>query len=360
MENMMAMKKSLILLTMALLMLGCSYTTKEEQAYKLHGAWILQHATYPEGKTEEYAMEGKGTYCLIYDRDSMLYQCSIVTTPSGLVIKPTWKCVVTLINKGGGEWLYLENGDPHPLIMGNDSTRVEKHGMGIPTITIQRSGILYTCFRADDIYQEWGSDICDIIANELEKEDTYGSNCYVLSTKERQQERTIQWFGYFSAFIILISLVAAHLVIVNRRAKRQLQYQLQQIQEVQINRPQAVRQVVETVEKSFFSSDEYAVLQKRMADGLVMKEEDWQQVEQHLKTIYPGFISQLRGLHQMSELEYQVCLLIKLRIAPKDIAAVLARDVSTISTVRSRLYKKVFGHKGGAKDWDDFVLSIGA
>jgi hypothetical protein len=28
--------------------------------------------------------------------------------------------------------------------------------------------------------------------------------------------------------------------------------------------------------------------------------------------------------------------------------------------VRSRLYKKVFGHKGGAKDWDDFVLSIGA
>jgi hypothetical protein len=40
-------------------------------------------------------------------------------------------------------------------------------------------------------------------------------------------------------------------------------------------------------------------------------------------------------------------------------AVVLARDASTISTVRSRLYKKVFGRKGGAREWDDFILSIG-
>jgi hypothetical protein len=61
----------------------------------------------------------------------------------------------------------------------------------------------------------------------------------------------------------------------------------------------------------------------------------------------------------MSELEYQVCQLIKLRVAPSDMAVVLARDASTISTVRSRLYKKVFGRKGGAREWDDFILSIG-
>ena len=91
-----------------------------------------------------------------------------------------------------------------------------------------------------------------------------------------------------------------------------------------------------------------------------MKTDEWMNVEQLLKTVYPSFTTQLRNLYPMSELEYQVCLLIKLRIVPTDIAAVLARDVSTISTVRSRLYKKVFGHKGGARDWDEFVLSIGA
>ncbi|MBQ9560004.1 MAG: hypothetical protein IJ762_13025 [Bacteroidaceae bacterium] len=55
-----------------------------------------------------------------------------------------------------------------------------------------------------------------------------------------------------------------------------------------------------------------------------------------------------------------MCLLTKLRIATKDIASTLCRDVSTISTVRSRLYQKVFGRKGGAREWDEFVLSIGA
>ena len=92
----------------------------------------------------------------------------------------------------------------------------------------------------------------------------------------------------------------------------------------------------------------------------MLKDNDWLTIESQIKKVYPGFSSQLRNLHAMSELEYQVCLLIKLRITPSDIAIVLARDASTISTVRSRLYKKVFGHKGGAKEWDEFILSIGA
>jgi hypothetical protein len=53
-------------------------------------------------------------------------------------------------------------------------------------------------------------------------------------------------------------------------------------------------------------------------------------------------------------------MLTKLRIPPTDMASVLARDVSTISTVRSRLYGKVFGRKGGAREWDEFILSVNA
>ena len=89
-------------------------------------------------------------------------------------------------------------------------------------------------------------------------------------------------------------------------------------------------------------------------------DDEWHSIESQIKKVYPGFSSQLRNLHAMSELEYQVCLLIKLRVAPSDMAIVLARDASTISTVRSRLYKKVFDRKGGAREWDEFILSIGA
>lgn len=343
------MKKALLILTTTLLLLGCGHTIEEEHTYYLHGAWTLRHSVSPMGTEYDYYLDGIGTSCLLYDRDSMLYECRLATTPSGLVMMPTVKVAVTLIDKGGGELLYLENGNPYPLTISSDSA-----------LTIQRNGILYTWVRADDIFQEWGTEMRNIIARDTENEDFNETNRYVLSAKERQQERTIHWFTYFSVFIIIVAFVATQIAITNRRAKKQLQLQLQQIQEVQENRPQAVRQVVATVESHFFASDEYAALQKRMADGQRLKEQDWQQVEQHLKTVYPGFTSQLRSLHAMSELEYQTCLLIKLRIAPKDIAAVLARDVSTISTVRSRLYKKVFGRKGGAKEWDDFILSISA
>ena len=119
-----------------------------------------------------------------------------------------------------------------------------------------------------------------------------------------------------------------------------------------------MRQAIESVESSFYASDDYQMLQRRIATGQLLKDDDWHDIEAQLRKVYPGFGSQLRGLYTMSELEYQVCLLIKLRIAPKDIATILARDMSTISTVRSRLYKKVFGRKGGARDWDEFILSM--
>ena len=144
-----------------------------------------------------------------------------------------------------------------------------------------------------------------------------------------------------------------------RKDKRRLLLQLQQIQEVQQERPQVVKQALESEETAYFASDEYQSLQRRIATGVILKENDWLTIESQIKKVYPGFCSQLQNLHPMSELEYQVCLLIKLRVAPSDMAVVLARDASTISTVRSRLYQKVFGQKGGAREWDEFILSIG-
>jgi hypothetical protein len=253
---------------------------------------------------------------------------------------------VTLIDKGGGEHIYLEDDNPMPLTIANDST-----------IIIQHNGILSTWHQAEDIANEWGEEIKEIIAADLQKDESAETRSYVLSAKERQQHSYIQWLVTAIAFI---TVLAVSNYVVNRRRRQQLQLQLQQIQEVQEERPQAVRQAIELVETAFFASDEYQALQRRIATGQRLKEDDWNGIESLIRKVYPGFSSQLRNLHTMSDLEYQVCLLIKLRIIPKDIANVLARDVSTISTVRSRLYKKVFDQKGGAKEWDKFLLSIGA
>ena len=322
---------------------------------------MLRQVDYPIGRTETYE-ETDGTLLRLYDGDSVMYQCWLTRTGTGLIIRPNMQCLVTLIDKGGGEHVYLEDDNPRPLTLVDDST-----------ITIQRNGALGTWHCAEDIANEWGAEIREIIAAEMQKADestapdstslatkvTQEPHSYVLSAKERRQANVIHGFVLSTIVAVILLLLIARIAIDNRRAKRRLKLQLQQIQEVQEERPQTVRQAIESVESAYFVSDDYKALQRRIATGQRLKDVDWQDIENQMRKVYPGFSSQLRNLHTMSELEYQVCLLIKLRIAPKDIANVLARDVSTISTVRSRLYKKVFGEKGGAREWDEFILGIG-
>lgn len=334
-------------MTLCLLMACHDNTGSDEQSFVLQGAWTLQQVEYPYGRTDTFSMR-QGMPLRLYEGDSVIYSCMVVKTETGLIVRHSMQNQVTLIGTGNGEYVYLEDGDPRPLTIANDST-----------IVIQRNGALSTWHRADDIAQEWGPEIKDIITADLQRTDENGSQSYVLSAKERRQADIIHIFIIATIGAVILLLLIVRIAVQNRRAKQRLQLQLQQIQEVRQERPQTVRQAIETVETAFFASDDYDQLQHRITNGQRLKEADWQEIEGYVRKVYPGFISQLRGLYAMSELEYQVCLLIKLRIAPSDIAAVLVRDVSTISTVRSRLYKKVFGEKGGSREWDDFILSIG-
>lgn len=339
------MKQILVLMAVCLLA-GCS-DSKDDKAYTLQGAWVLQQMDRSVGYTEKYS-ETTGTQLRLYDGDSVMYQCRLTRTKSGLIIRPIEQTPVRLIDKGHGEHLYLEGDDPRPLTVADDSTLV-----------IQHSGVLYTWRLSNDIATEWGTDIREIMEADLaRRDDERERQSYVLSPKERRQANVIHGFIFSTIVIVVLLLLIARIAYDSRKDKRKLQLQLQQILEVQRGRPQVVRQAIESVETAYFKSDEYLTLQKRIGTGHRMKDEDWQDIEGQVRRVYPGFISQLRGLYTMSELEYQVCLLIKLRIAPSDMAVVLARDASTISTVRSRLYKKVFERKGGAKEWDEFILSF--
>ncbi|MBR0275356.1 MAG: hypothetical protein IJQ76_04020 [Prevotella sp.] len=341
------MRFVLMAMTLSLLMACHSATGSDKQSFVLQGAWTLQQVEYPYGRTDTFSMR-QGMPLRLYEGDSVIYSCMVVKTETGLIVRHSMQNQVTLIGTGNGGYVYLEDSDPRPLTIVNDST-----------IVIQRNGALSTWHRADDITQEWGPEIKDIITADLQRTDENSTQSYVLSAKERRQADVIHIFIIATIAAIILLLLIARIAVQNRRAKQRLQLQLQQIQEVRQERPQTVRQAIETVETAFFASDDYDQLQHRITNGQRLKEADWQEIEGNVRKVYPGFISQLRGLYTMSELEYQVCLLIKLRIAPSDIAAVLARDVSTISTVRSRLYKKVFGQKGGSREWDEFILSIG-
>lgn len=342
------MKNILFLLMAIILLTGCSMQDHRPK-FSLNGTWVMTQVTVPEGYVYEYPAD-EGTSLRVYVNDSMMYECHLTQTEQALVVKPMQKSVVTLIDKGNGEHLYLEGEDPRPLVVLNDSA-----------VTIQRMGRVSEWHRSVDIEREWGQEILAIVEKDLQEAiSSDDQHNYVLSAKEREQASVIHNLIYAIIAIIVLAIIVAQLAISNRRAKQRLQLQLQQILEEHDERPQPVRQAIASVEEAYFSSEDYRNLQRRFASGQRLNEEMWTELETQLKKVYPGFTSQLRNLYPMSELEYQTNLLIKLRIAPKDIATVLSRDMSTISTIRSRLYQKVFGHKGSTKEWDDFVLSIGA
>ena len=114
----------------------------------------------------------------------------------------------------------------------------------------------------------------------------------------------------------------------------------------------------EHAETMIFSSDVYQRLQSCLNHGRSLTQQDWTELTEVVNGIYTGFTEKLYSLYRMSEQDYHVSLLIKVRIQPKDIALLTAHSKESVASTRSRLYSKVFGMKGSSKDWDDFILSL--
>ena len=111
-------------------------------------------------------------------------------------------------------------------------------------------------------------------------------------------------------------------------------------------------------ETVIFSSDIYRHIQDCLNGGRSLNHLDWSALSELVNSVYTGFTEKLYSLYRMTEQDYHVSLLIKVRIQPKDIALLTAHSKESVASTRSRLYQKVFGQKGSSKDWDDFVLSL--
>ena len=114
----------------------------------------------------------------------------------------------------------------------------------------------------------------------------------------------------------------------------------------------------EQAETVIFSSVVYRKIQDCLNNGRGLSHQDWTELSELVNSIYTGFTEKLYSLYRMSEQDYHVSLLIKVRIQPKDIAQLTAHSKESVASTRSRLYQKVFGEKGSSKDWDDFVLTL--
>ncbi|MBP3788432.1 MAG: hypothetical protein J6I52_02295 [Prevotella sp.] len=83
--------------------------------------------------------------------------------------------------------------------------------------------------------------------------------------------------------------------------------------------------------------------------------DDWHHLIQEIDACYNNFTIRLLQKSNLSEHELQICCLIKLGIKSSDIAKMLFSSNASIGMARMRLYKKLTGRKGTAKDFNSFI-----
>lgn len=311
--------------------------------FDLRGVWELQSIHMADASEFDYDSPGRYVPVRIF-MDSTYYVGQKSAMPGRLLFSTTYSGRYRLIDRGTGEWLYLEDGNPHDITIIDDST--------INIMDIGR-----TCRWRRMPQGENVSDIMDVVELHHDSWDD-DVNTYVFTEREHTlQSRNNHLISIALSIIFAFILLALYTRSVLRR-KRHVEMQLRQIREEREARPELVQQAMQSVEDEFLHSDYYLSLRRSITQGQRLRDDHWQEIEQRINHTYPGFSNRLFNLHHMSQLELQTCLLIKLRVPTTEIACVLMKDVSTISSLRSRLYRKVFHEKGGAKEWNDFILTL--
>ena len=115
---------------------------------------------------------------------------------------------------------------------------------------------------------------------------------------------------------------------------------------------------INEVDKLILESSVYGViynyLQKRKSinEGILAK------LFEMMDTILPSFRTKMMSVEPLAQLDYAICILVRLHFRPADICTLLDIDSATLSMKRKRLLKKVYGMDGSAKDFDQRVLKI--
>lgn len=85
------------------------------------------------------------------------------------------------------------------------------------------------------------------------------------------------------------------------------------------------------------------------------RKKDLDELSKAINNIYKNFSLKLLGLCNMSELDTNTCLLLKIKLRPNDIALMMGKSREGINSIRKKLYKRAFGEDKGAKAWDEVI-----
>lgn len=89
-----------------------------------------------------------------------------------------------------------------------------------------------------------------------------------------------------------------------------------------------------------------------------ISEKQWKELSQTINSVYPGFDEKLSDLCKMSQFDYRVCLLLKIKVPSSNIAVMVNLTKSGISSIKTKLFKRSFHTAAKASQWDEIIASL--
>lgn len=104
--------------------------------------------------------------------------------------------------------------------------------------------------------------------------------------------------------------------------------------------------------QAMLSAETVYRMHRKAASGKSADDEDWQEIYRLMEKNASGFIAELNRRGIGGEKEMNVCIFIKLRFLPSEIAVLMDCSPQSITNIRQRLLLKLFGENGGTKEFD--------
>ena len=112
------------------------------------------------------------------------------------------------------------------------------------------------------------------------------------------------------------------------------------------------------MEDRLINADCVYALHRLASVGRTAEKQDWDALHQ-LTNSYDGRLNALFAGHtNLSPNEINVTILTRLRFIPTEIAVLTGMSSQSVTNTRARLLHKIFGMKGGAKEFDDRIRNL--
>ncbi len=197
---------------------------------------------------------------------------------------------------------------------------------------------------------------------------------YDYSLREKENARLeldhkhMQIFIMICIFIVVILIIVGRMYKLNyRRRTIELELAQRKIKEVEtsivtqrtmeMEANNQKRVVHDAAMAQLCSTDIYAKLLSGQRGAKVkLSDDDWDTLSRVVNEAFPNFDVMLNKFqNKLTKDEYRMTLLLKMQFPVGYIAQMLNKAPNTVSTMRKRVYKKMFLRNGDSTSWDDFV-----